>query len=549
MARSVEGRAQRAKRREHGAERRARRGGRIFAGLALLLLLSCGEKREIRGGEEQAVARVGDKLITVQDFRRSYETGFAHLKTGSNRKRTYLEYMINEKLLALEGYRLGLEQAGWIRESERMLLNELLIEALIETEVKSKIKVTPEEIRAAINQSKVSFKFRYWVEPGAEEAQETARAMRERGYAEVVDEKLRGNPELRINPKDLESDYLNGLETPPELLEAINDLPYGDISEPVFLNGRYYIFQVLDIRRKAVTENEYLAKASTIEQVVFYRKFYAELERYGVRLMESRGVSTPGKALNLLGKALVEWEQNRKSSRTAPEQAPLGEAGFKEAVHHAPKTLPALKTLQENLSQPFTAYNGGNITFEEFLEYFRPGRIASTAKDKRPFSERLKDAAAEGIRDYFLAAEARKKNLEEQPGVRAELALWRDKWVYEAARRHFTREVQVGDEQVTEFFAKNKQRYKTGREEDPALSAMYERVRREAYRDASLAALNRHLDSLKERYPVSIYEAVLDTITVIDFRKSRWASMQVYKSGVNRLAYPAVDPAWGNPGQ
>ncbi|MCK6620804.1 MAG: peptidyl-prolyl cis-trans isomerase [Calditrichaceae bacterium] len=541
--------AQRAERREHSAERGARNNRGIFAGLALLLLLSCGEKKEIRGGEEQAVARVGDKLITVQDFRRSYETGFAHLKTGPDRKRTYLKYMINEKLLALEGYRLGLHQAEWIRESERMLLNELLIEALIETEVKSKIKVAPEEIRAAINQSKVSFKFRYWVEASREEAHETARAMRERGYAEVVDEKLRGNPELRINPQDLESDYLNGLETPPELLEAIQDLPYGDISEPVFLNDRYYIFQVLDIRRRAVTENEYLAKASTFEQTVFYRKFYVELERYGVRLMESRGVSTPGKALNLLGKALVEWEKSRESSRSYPGAAPMGPAGFKEAVHHAPETLPALKALRENLSQPFTVCNGGTITFEEFLDYFRPGRIASTAKDKRPFSERLKDAAAEGIRDYFLAAEGRKKNLEKEPGVRAELALWRDKWVYEAAQRHFTREVQIGDEEVKEYFAKNKQRYKTGREEDPALSALYERARRDAYHEASLAALNRHIDLLKERYPVRIYEAALDTVTVIDFRKSRWASMQLYKSGVNRLAYPAVDPGWSSAGR
>jgi len=541
--------AQRAERREHSAERGARNNRGIFAGLALLLLLSCGEKKEIRGGEEQAVARVGDKLITVQEFRRSYETGFAHLKTGPDRKRTYLEYMINEKLLALEGYRLGLHQAEWIRESERMLLNELLIEALIETEVKSKIKVAPEEIRAAINQSKVSFKFRYWVEASREEAHRTMLAMRERGYAEVVDEKLRGNPELRINPQDLESDYLNGLETPPELLEAIQDLPYGDISEPVFLNDRYYIFQVLDIRRRAVTENEYLAKASTFEQSVFYRKFYAELERYGVRLMESRGVSTPGKALNLLGKALVEWEKSRESSQSYPGAAPMGPAGFKEAVHHAPETLPALRALRENLSQPFTVYNGGTITFEEFLDYFRPGRIASTAKDKRPFSERLKDAAAEGIRDYFLAAEGRKKNLEKEPGVRAELALWRDKWVYEAAQRHFTREVQIGDEEVKEYFAKNKQRYKTGREEDPALSALYERARRDAYHEASLAALNRHIDLLKERYPVSIYEAALVTVTVIDFRKSRWASMQLYKSGVNRLAYPAVDPGWSSAGR
>jgi hypothetical protein len=37
----------------------------------------------------------------------------------------------------------------------------------------------------------------------------------------------------------------------------------------------------------------------------------------------------------------------------------------------------------------------------------------------------------------------------------------------------------------------------------------------------------------------------LDTITTIEFQKSRWAGLQVFKRSNNRLAFPVVDPAWG----
>ena len=69
-----------------------------------LLLLSCVKQKEIPElPDEPIVAKIADRAITAKEFRNSYETGFAHLKTGPDPKKAYLEYMINEKLLALKG--------------------------------------------------------------------------------------------------------------------------------------------------------------------------------------------------------------------------------------------------------------------------------------------------------------------------------------------------------------------------------------------------------------------------------------------------------------
>ena len=75
------------------------------------------------------------------------------------------------------------------------------------------------------------------------------------------------------------------------------------------------------------------------------------------------------------------------------------------------------------------------------------------------------------------------------------------------------------------------------------------KYRDQAYRDAYIqkakAILYQKVEELRSAHPVFIYQAVLDTITTIEFKKSRWMSLQVFKKSSNRLAFPMVDPAWG----
>lgn len=510
--------------------------GQIGLMLTLLLISACSSKKDQdQSTELRTLARVGAKVITVRDFRYNYENGFGHLKTGPDHKRTYLNYMINEKILTLEGYRLGLENAGWIKASEQKLLDELLIEELINREVKRKITVSREEIREAINQSKVSFKFRYWTEPSFTRAQAVAEAMRERGYAEVVDEKLRSNPERRINPKELETDYLNSFQVSENLLNAIKDLPYGEISDPVELNGQYFIFQVLDIRREAVTENEYDDKATTFEQAVFQHKLEKELIRYGTNLMQPKAVVTKGEAFKLLANACIEWSQIEEDER----------GDFLQSVNQATEEHPALKTLRDNFDQTFVTFKGGSLSVEEFLKEFDAGKISKWPKGERDFIIALNNAVGRTIRDYFLVSEAVSQGLEKAPRVQEELAMWRDKWVFEEARRHFTQGTEVSDKEVGDYFQNFKNNYRLKKDEDPQFSEIAGFVKRDAYDHKALMALNQEVTALKNHYPVEINEAILDTIKVVEFQKSRWATLQTFKTGTNRLAYPVVDPRWG----
>lgn len=506
----------------------------IAATLFLILFASCGENEPV-SPEDRVLVQIGDETITVREFRYNYETGFGHLKTGDDWKRSYLGWMIKEKLLALEGYNLGFHESENVRSAEAQLLNELIIEELVNVEVKSKIKITEADIREAINKSKVSFKFRYWTESNPEKAAWIAQAMQERGYAEVSGELMANNPEWQIRPQDLETDYVSWMETPPEVMNAIEGLPIGEVSDPVEINGEYTIFQVLDVRRAGVLETEYKSKATQFEQVLYYRRVQAAVKQYVADLLTPKNIVTKGDSFAMLLRALQEW---RRNAATQP-------GNFLLAVQRATADYPAMSRLHENFDKPLVTHNDGDIPIGEFLEGLNLSYIMEGSKDgKRTMKDVVNEAVALGIRDHFMRKEARSKALDKSPGIYKELSLWRDSWVYSETRQHFGQGISLSDSAVKAFFEENKNRYKIRKDDEPEFQLLASRARS----DAIGIARNRYLvdkaDSLATIYPVKIYEAILDTIRVNDSKKSRWSSLQLFKAGTSRFAHPYADPQW-----
>ncbi len=499
---------------------------------AFLFGVGCGKRT---GPEDVVVAKVGNKNITVAEFRRSYEFGLPHLKRDPDRKKSYLDFMIKEKVLSLQGYKLGLDKSERVRKQERELFNELLIEELFRREVNDKIQVTPEEIKEAINRSKVTFKLRYWFEPNVDFADRVYQAMHERGYSAVVDDILKSNPEVHLKPKDFETDYISWLDVSDEVLNAIKDLPIGAISAPVEMDGNYFIFQIEDIRRAAVTENEYQSQAESFRKILFYRKLPKEAGRYVSEFMTPKNVVTKGPAFHKLGSALAEWKVKKAKDNIS----------FADAIAKAREGDGALFELQINMDQTLVTFVGGQWTIADFLKDFDAKTVKADADDRNGLLNQLNQQIAVRVRDSFLVKEAKKKGLQKSPNVQKELQAWRDKWVYEECRRLYNEGLKLTDEQASDYFARFRDRYKIRWDDNPTFEEFRSQARRDAYIQYAQQILNQKVDSLAAYFPIQINKAVLDTITTIESAKSRWMSLQVFKRSSNRLAVPIVDPAWG----
>lgn len=506
----------------------------IVIGILFFYILSCSRKTAT-DPEDAIVAKVGDKVITVGDFRKNYEFGLPHLKMDPDRKRSYLDFMIKELVLAQQGYKLNLDKTERVRNLEKDLYNELLVEALFEYEVKNKIEVSNEEIRESINKSKVQWKMRYWFEPTLEYAQRVCRAMREHGYADVVQNILRSNPEVKFKPEDFESRYLTWLEVKPALLEAIKDLPFGEISDPVEMNGGYFIIQIVDIRREPLREYDYQERAETFRQILFYRKLNEETTKYVSNFMTPKQVVTKGDAFRKLANAFSQWREKG------------GKEDFRQSVLSAQKSDGRLYELKSALEQTLVTFQDGRWTIKEFLDRFEPKSVKAN-KDNEIANLRsaLSREIAIQVRNDYMIKEAIKNNLHESPHVLKELQMWKDKWVYEETRNNYTNDLKIDEKKAREYFNRYKDRFKIRWDDTPKFEENMNHAKRLAYIKLARTRLTQKADSLANSdFPIFVNEAVLDTITTIEFEKSRWASLQVFKRSSNRLAVPIVDPAWG----
>ncbi len=166
------------------------------------------------------------------------------------------------------------------------------------------------------------------------------------------------------------------------------------------------------------------------------------------------------------------------------------------------------KKITENIAEPFLEYNEGFISIEDFIKKFNTSNFLKDFKSKKEYANYLHTKVSQSIRDIFLAREAKLNNLQESPLLQKDLELWKNKWVYE---------------ELCNRIVFNSSVKKTAQ-------------------DNIKTTLSNKIKKLKNIHKVEIYESILDTINVIDFEKSKWASMQILKYGSNRPAYPVVDP-------
>ena len=483
--------------------------------------------------EADIVAHIGEHRLTVKEFQINYEFGFAHLKKGKNRKLSYLENMISEKLLALEGYRLNLDETERVQNLEKQLLEELLVEELFLKEVDEKVQIYPQEIKDAISKSNVRFKLRYWIEPSLQRAETVNALMQDKGFINVVPVNLSKNREKKQELKDFETDYLTWLDIPQELFKEIKDLEIGEISKPIEFDQLYITLQVIDIKNGILSDYDYKITYNRFKQILTSSKIQKEATRYVSQFMTPKNIVTKASAFKILVNAFAEWKTDSLST-----------GNFQNDLDLADDTKPALHKLKNNLKETLINFNNGNWTLEEFIVRFDPASIKSNPSDKRRFKQELNHQIAMKIRNYFLAKEAIAKGLDKSAAVEKELGAWRDKWVYEETRQYLTGKIEINEDDALKYFEDHSFRYKASEGSQPTFKEYEHNARQDAYIEKRQIILAKKVQSLKNKYTVRINKTLLDSISLTDFDKSRWANLLIYKSGSGRQAVPVVDPTW-----
>ena len=458
-----------------------------YTAIALLAALTACNAPE----DTNSLARVGNQVITAEEFVLNYEFGHGHLRSGDTPKRDYLQFLIYESLLAQEAAKQRLDTLPAIQHAMQTLREELLIERVFEENVLADIEVSQEEIEAEINKDAVSFQFRLLPAGTEAEAQKLREVMLASSFEEVMQAQLEAIPELRLVEGELTSPYVSAEELEPEILDIIKNLPLGEPSQPQYYRGAWYLFEVMDIRRKRLAPEDYQQKAPSYRKIIYNRKAMEGGTVFVAQLMEPLQVTTKRAGFEVLNEALYAWY-----SDTSPERNLLyyiDEQGLETAYS---------RLLVDHFDEPLVVYRDADWDIEDFLQHFTPGRYVLRADDPATFKARLADVVALLVRDAVLLEMADRENLQDDENFRRTSNLWKNKWLFQEYRN-----VLLAD-------------------------------------DTDHAFVKAHADSLMTQYDVDVNWSMLDTLQASVSRINPTMTVHLFKNNANKMPFPIADPNW-----
>ena len=432
-------------------------------------------------GQGAIVATVGGEPIYARDFILNYEFGFPHLYREGNTRLAYLNRVIDEKLLALEGRRRGLLDRAEVKWNIKDLEAELLVEQVFQRYVNDRVRISPQDITRAMQEDRTSFRLRYLPARSSLEAHRLREEALRKGLPALILEFVSATDGQNLRPSDFESPYLNSHDLHPNLMASVVDLTVGEISAPVPYHGQFLLLQLVDVRREPVPPSA--ESRATFEQVVFNQKAKVLAREFIGTMMKPLEVRLKPGPYRLLREELWQWYQKW------PPQGSLLTALLADEAFDTGNLHPILNDV-------LIATSDGNWTVRDFLAAFPAVRYPLRHEHREEFENDLYDAIGLTLRDHYFVQRALEEDLDDDPALRHELALWTDKWVYRALRE----DLAAGEETMGEI-----------------------------------------LRRLRTQYLVTVNHAVLDTLTLSPPHQS---GLTVLKGHTLRPAFPVADPGW-----
>ncbi len=500
---------------------------RLFLLTVLLLALAGCNSAE---NNEVILARIDDEIITAAAFQLNYEFGHGHLRRGEDPRSAYLNFMIFERVLALEAQKINLDTSQAIIHAMHTLREELLIERVFEEKALANIAVTEQEIRDEINRTAVSFQFRFLPAHSEQDARDLYEQVLEQGYENVLEARKEDYAELNIFEGNLRSPLVKAEDMDPVILEVLKDLEINTPSKPAEFQGQWYIFEVVAIERQPLAEADYTQKAPTYQKILYNKKAMELATAFVAETMEPMQVVTRRQGFDLLNDALWVWYRHETPARNLLHY--IEEQGWE---------TPFTQKLVDNFEAPLVQFDGQTWTIRTFLEHFTPGRYILRARETQAFKARLADVVALVVRDAVFLKMAEEERLAEQPHYQQTLARWKDKWMFQAFRKILMDSTPIADAEVKAYYEqKDEERAGDFHPYDRLSAQDKNRIKKKLMQDFMAS----YVDSVSAFHEITINETVLDTLPLAVSTVNPYMTVHLFKNNANKMPFPIVDPNW-----
>ena len=479
------------------------------------------EGNENSKNKNEIVAEVGSIKITAEEFVYSYEFGPAFPKRKENSKLTHLNYMINEKLLALEGYEKGVLEKAEALEIYNDIESDLAAEEMFIKEILTEIKIGDVEISKVIGTKQTEYEIRWLY---AHDLMEVENYFTElmKGLAFDSLFKLQLNDSVLIDDRQLKSSLYNIFLKNPMFAQIMDSLKAGNISNPIHTGDGWYIIKIDNIIQNMITgEAEYNKLKSESINAITKSKMDILSDQYVKKLFSIESPIIKRDAFNVLrsylGKFILSPENYSGWKLDDKLEVALANLGLKRGEHYPGLTLVECKNRK--------------ISLDEFIIWYRNREqyVKLSQNDLVSFSKSLEDLVWIMVRNKLLTAEAYQKGYNKTEWVIKQSGWWKDKISYSAYRNELANSITLNSEEQRLIEEMKKSQSEIMSEE------------------LSKKILHKVLE-LKRKHKVVINKELLKNLKVSAENDKKAIDMYIAKRGnlIPRPAFPSIDNDWAN---
>lgn len=499
----------------------------VHIALFAAVLMSGGCASETVDGDSAVVATVDGSEISAREFRLSYELGFPHLKTGADPVGAYLDRMIDEKLLSVEGRRRGLDTTAYVRVRVQNLAEQLMVEEVFRKHVNNRVRVTDEQIDAYHRREHVRFRLRYLPAPTREGALRLAGVHETGGFDAAVSMVNRMSEAEDLPREAFETGYLSHDELEPDVLEAIADAPMGSLVGPIRQRGSFLMIEVADIRREPMTPNPSPEERERYRQVIFQQESARLARSFVSGTMEPVGMRLRGPVYRELESRLWTWMRREAD-------AAVGHITLADRIRRSAD--PSAEPVRDLFDEVVMTTRDAEWTVERFLREYPVARYPLSTDSHAEFRSDLYNAFGLTLRDGTFIRMAKEDDLLDSDSLRRVIRLWEDKWTYEALARSVRTSIDVSDDQARAYFDRHRDFWQEGSD----FADVRDDVRERALRSMTSVRLAEELDRLHDEASITVDRTLLDTMKL---SAPGAPPVSVVALHTGRPAFPVVDPS------
>lgn len=459
------------------------------------------------------IARIGNDSITADEFYYGYEYGPAFVKRNPESKKTYLKYLIDEKILALDGYSRKLDTTSSFHSYYDEIEADLVTEELYKKEIMSQVKINQGEIDSLAKTKKITVSLRWifsqdkkWIIAQSEKIKNHSQF-----FDSLFNQQL--NEKITHDLRSMETTWFQLKKKNPDLASLVENMKVNSVSNPTAKEDGFYIFRLDKIETTPIiTEAEWADLQNESKSFLIKQKSDQLSDSYVHEILINENPVIKRNVFNVLKSYLGLYELDKKTYSDW-ELDQLQKLSLEKVGNPSKEKVSGLVLITSKSKE---------YSLSDFISWYRirSQYIKIDKKDKQQFSRDIESYIWQMLRDRNLTRIAYQKNYQSSEWRKKQCSWWKDKIIYSIVR----------DELLGSVNVKNDDDKKPGSSSETKANEL----------------ILRKIQQQKLTLEIDADEKALEQIPVSDENERHAIEIYfVHKGGlIPRTPFPSIDHQW-----